>query len=95
MGDDEEIEVPDDDGEYNLVLAIDTDDEEFVRGFQIGQLWERLHHQNHAIGMIYTRSAEMVMRMAEAKGLPFSATVYDDEWTLAAVGLSAADAESI
>lgn len=89
MGDYQDLENLGEDDDYSCVLPFDTDDPEFVRGFQIGQLWERLNHQPHAVGMVFTRSAEMVMRMAERKGLPFTATIYDDEWTLAAIGLPA------
>lgn len=71
---------------YGLVLPFDTDDEEFVRGWQLGQLWARIEDHGHAEGVIYSRSAEMVMRMAEAKSLPFTATVHDDLWTWVTIG---------
>jgi len=68
-------------------LPFDTDDEEFVRGWALGEMWKSLELQGWAHGLIYARSAEMVMRMAVAKGLPFTAQVYDDGvWMEATIG---------
>lgn len=33
----------DNDEEYGLILAFDSDSPEFTRGFELGQLWERLN----------------------------------------------------
>lgn len=75
-----------DDQTYGLVLPFDTDNEEFVRGWQLGMLWARMEDAGRAEGLVYTRSAEMVMRIAESKGVPFTATVHDDTWTWVTIG---------
>ncbi len=72
--------------EYGLVLAFDSDDPEFTRGFEAGQLWERLERDGYAGQLIHTENAEMVMRMAEAKGLAFTAGDVGDGWMQVAVG---------
>lgn len=68
------------DAEFGLVLAFDTDDPEFTRGFEAGLLWERLERDGHADQLIHAENAEMVMRIAEAKGLRFSAEDLGDGW---------------
>ncbi|MFC3986491.1 hypothetical protein [Streptosporangium jomthongense] len=72
---------------YGLVLPFDTDDEEFVRGFQLGMLWRSLELTGHAHGLAYARAAEMVMRMAEAKNLPFTAQITGD-WAEVTIGVA-------
>jgi|HubBroStandDraft_2_1064218.scaffolds.fasta_scaffold54488_3 hypothetical protein len=79
----------DGDCEYGLVLAFDTDDFEFTRGFALGQLWERLErHPEGIAATVLAASAEMVMRIAEAKGLPFTAEPAGDsgEWLWVTIG---------
>ena len=66
--------------EFGLVLAFDTDDPEFTRGFEAGQLWERIQRDNQAEQLIHAENAEMVMRIAEAKGLSFKAEDVGDGW---------------
>ncbi len=66
--------------EYNLILTFDTDEPEFTRGFEAGQLWERLEHSGRTEQLIHAENAEMVMRMAEAKGLQFSAEDVGNGW---------------
>lgn len=70
-----------DGGSYGLVLAFDTDDAEFVRGFEAGRLWERVKEDRSTWDqMIHATNAEMVMRMCEAEGREFSADLVDDVW---------------
>jgi hypothetical protein len=64
----------------SLVLAFDTDEPEFTRGFEAGQLWERLERDGMAAQLVHAGNAEMVMRMAEAKGLKFCANDAGDGW---------------
>ena len=78
-----------DEQSYGLVLAFDSDSEDFVRGFEAGQLWERLTrdgwlHQPLA----HASNAEMFIRMAEARGLPFRAEDIEgtDEWIAITIG---------
>jgi hypothetical protein len=72
--------------EYSLILAFDSDDAEFTRGFEAGQLWERLERDGFAGQLIHAENAEMVMRMAAAKGLAFRAEDVGDGWMQVAVG---------
>ncbi|HEX7994037.1 MAG TPA: hypothetical protein VF506_08955 [Streptosporangiaceae bacterium] len=67
---------------YGLVLPFDTDDAEFTRGFEAGTLWQRLEAGEHPLSAtVHSTNAEMVMRIAEAKGVRFSAELTDyDEW---------------
>lgn len=67
--------------EYGLLLAFDTDDPEFTRGFEIGQMWERLERDGFLQQpLAHASNSEMFMRMAEAKGMRFSAEEVNDEW---------------
>ena len=74
------------DGGMSLVLAFDTDEPEFTRGFEAGQLWERLERDGIADQLIHAENAEMVMRMADAKGLRFGAEDVGDGWLSVAIG---------
>jgi hypothetical protein len=74
------------DAVYGLILAFDSDDAEFTRGFEAGQLWERLERDGYAGQLIHAENAEMVMRMAESKGLVFTAKDVGDGWMQVAVG---------
>lgn len=75
----------DDETSYSLILAFDTNDPEFIRGFEAGRLWQILkagaideeftvHHEN----------AEMVLRMAEALGLSVRSAPLDDGYMVVA-----------
>jgi hypothetical protein len=66
--------------EYGLVLAFDTDEPEFTRGFEAGQLWERIERDGMADQLIHAENAEMIMRIAEAKGLDFRAEQAAEGW---------------
>lgn len=66
--------------DWGLVLAFDTDDPEFTRGFEAGQMWERLNRDRHACQTVHGENAEMVMRMAEALDVSFSARDLGDGW---------------
>lgn len=80
--------MSDEDGEYGLVLPFDTDDPEFTRGFETGQLWERLERDGMADQLIHAENAEMVMRMAEAKGLGFRADDVGNGWLAVTIAAS-------
>lgn len=66
----------------DLVLAFDSDAEEFVRGVEVGMLWNRIEYGDELVikQTVHAANAEMVMRIAEAVGLTFSATALDDAW---------------
>lgn len=74
--------------EYGLVVSFDSDDAEFTRGFEAGQLWERLERDGYADQLIHAENAEMVMRMAASRGrdLPFSAQDLGNGWMQVTVG---------
>jgi hypothetical protein len=69
-----------DDTEYDLVLPFDTDDPQFVRGWQLGELIERLRHEPFAEATICAQSAEMVIRIAELNGCSFTSGELGDGW---------------
>ena len=74
------------DAEYGLILPFDSDAPEFTRGFEAGQLWERLERDGHADQLLHAENAEMVMRMAERKGLTFRAEDLSNGWLQVVIG---------
>lgn len=78
--------MADGDTEYGLILPFDTDDTEFARGVEAGILWQRLEQEPGVQTAITAKNAEMVMRIAEARGLPFSAEPLTDEWLSVTIG---------
>lgn len=72
--------------EYGLVLAFDTNDPEFTRGFEAGQIWERLERDGYTSQLVSAGNAEMVMRMADHYGLKFTAEDVGYEWLQVTVG---------
>jgi hypothetical protein len=61
----------------NLVLAFDTDDPEFVRGVEVGMILSTLEARGYYEGTVHVSNAEMIMRVAEASGLPFELELGD------------------
>jgi hypothetical protein len=70
----------DDHAEYGLILPFDSDEPEFVRGFEAGRLYEQLHGDEPFSQTIHASNAEMAMRMCEAVGRDFSADQVDHNW---------------
>lgn len=66
--------------DWEQVLAFDTDSAEFVRGFEAGSLWARMDAEHNITATMHATNAEMVLRMAEAKGFEFRAATIDDDW---------------
>jgi hypothetical protein len=59
---------------WSLVLPYDSDDPEFVRGFEAGRLWERIKHDRTTWSqIIHASNSEMVMRMCETESRSFRA----------------------
>lgn len=80
-------EEQDDVEPYGLVLPFDSDDVEFARGVEVGQLWERLERDGFLHQpLAHATNAEMFIRFAEAKGLPFKAEPVNDEWISITIG---------
>lgn len=70
-----------DDMGWSLVLPFDTDNEEFVRGFEAGRIWVLMEENPDKLeGLIFHAvNAEMVMRMMEAKDIKLKAVYTDDQ----------------
>lgn len=78
--------------DYGLVLAFDSDEPLFASAFGLGMIWERLsHHPEGVAETVRSESCEMIMRIAEAKGLPFTAEPAGDsgEWLWVTIGTPA------
>lgn len=71
---------------WGLVLAFDTDDPEFTRGVEAGIIWAHLETYRCHEGIVSNANAEMVIRMAEARGMPFHAEELGDEWLYVTIG---------
>ncbi len=66
---------------FGLLLAFDTDDPAFIRGFEAGRLWERMKDdQTDWSQEIHAANAEMVMRMCESQERGFRAEDMGDDW---------------
>jgi hypothetical protein len=65
---------------YALALEFDTDSPDFVRGVEIGRLWEQLKTDQVVIQGVRTDNAEMVLRIADATGRPLHCEELNDEW---------------
>lgn len=64
---------------WKLVLPFDTDNPEFVRGFEAGRIWERVQNdRTDWDAIIHGTNAEMVMRMCETEGRSYRAEIMDD-----------------
>lgn len=73
--------------EWGLLLAFDSDDPEFTRGFEAGRLWEMVKDPDTEWPqLVHAVNAEMVMRMCESEGREFRAGLVDDEWVEVYVG---------
>ena len=67
--------------DYSLILPFDTDNDEFVRGFEAGRIWVLMEENPMKLtGMIFHAvNSEMVMRMLESKGLDLKVKFTDDQ----------------
>ena len=69
--------------DYSLALAFDTDSPDFARGVEIGRLWEQLdraHPADMVEQVVHVANAEMVLRIAEARGRAVSSDEHDGTW---------------
>lgn len=72
----------------SLALPFDTDEPEFRRGVEIGMLWERLQRAVVPVtATVHADCAEMVMRLAEAHSLPFTAKSLGGDWVGVTIGV--------
>lgn len=67
--------------DYDLVLPFDTDNPEFVRGVEVGRLWEIMKATPEAFEeMVHLVNAEMVLRIAEAQNRTVESEEHDEIW---------------
>ncbi len=68
---------------YECVLAFDSDDMEFTRGFEAGRVYESLKDRKHSDieFQVHTTNQEMMERIAKATGYIIDALETDEEWT--------------
>jgi hypothetical protein len=71
--------------DYGLLLPFDTDDAEFVRGFEAGRIWSAVQTLDEDFEpesfTMHASNAEMAIRIAEAtEGVAASCVVLDDHW---------------
>ena len=75
---------------FACALAFDTPGPDFVRGVEIGRLWELLKGDEALPEQVlHASNAEMILRMAEATGRAVVSEDLDDCWiavTFGAVG---------
>jgi hypothetical protein len=68
---------------HALVIAFDSSAPDFVRGVEVGRLWEQLKSDEPVQQEVHASNAEMLLRMAEATGRPLKADPLGDTWLLA------------
>jgi hypothetical protein len=74
---------------WGCILPFDTQDPEFARGVEAGILWQRLETEPAVSATVTARNAEMIMRIAEARSLPFSAQPLGEQWLTVHIGNTA------
>lgn len=83
---------------YDPSHFLDTDDEPpwvdgcdvpFLAGWTLGRMWERLQTAPIVRSVVPSYGAEMLIRMAETKGLPFKADHLSDRFMLVTLGTPA------
>lgn len=70
----------------NGALVEDACDVRSIAAWTCGRMWQRLQTANIVRSVVPSVGAEMVMRMAEAKHLPFSAEYLSDNFMLVTIG---------
>lgn len=75
---------------WSLILGFDSDDEEFVRGFEAGRIWTLMEESPEKLpGLIFhATNVEMIMRMLEAKELKLKAEFTSDETWMSLVEIT-------
>jgi hypothetical protein len=74
----------------SLLMAFDTDDPEFARGFEVGRLWQQLQAaptlEPFEGELVHANNAEMLMRLGEATGRSATAVEIDSYWLKVSFG---------
>jgi hypothetical protein len=67
--------------DYSLLLAFDTDDAQFVRGFEAGRIWNELNQTDEqVVATVHAENAEMMLRIAEALNRSVQSEDLDERW---------------
>lgn len=67
-----------------LLLGFDTDEPQFVRGFEIGRVWQLLRtDDDEHVETVHASNLEMLLRLAEATGRRVQTEDLDDTFVLA------------
>jgi hypothetical protein len=67
--------------EFDLVVEFDRDEVTFARGVEVGMLWQRLHAETMPVdAMVHVDNMEMVIRLADARGVSVRADDSDGDW---------------
>lgn len=70
---------------YTIALKFDTETSDFVRGVEIGRLWEILTRTPGPVEeIIHASNAEMVQHLAERIGRAVRSEELDETWILVA-----------
>lgn len=64
------------------LVVFDTNDPEFVRGFEVGRLWTMLRTEPDQVVEEYLRATnvEMALRLAESTGREVRSIELNDDW---------------
>jgi hypothetical protein len=77
----------------DLLLAFDSESPEFVRGFEVGRIWEMLDSGSVVAGeTVHATNAEMLLRIGESLGIPVTAHPLDEPggpWIVVTFGVVA------
>lgn len=73
--------------EYGLLLPFETDDPQFIRGFEMGRLWQLARTVEEPFEeVVHGINAEMVLRIAEATGRTVTSHEDGDDWLTVCFG---------
>lgn len=66
--------------QHSLLLAFNTDDPQFVRGFEAGRVWNavRASDDDPIVETVHLSNAEVMLRIGEAVGRDVSWVELDD-----------------
>lgn len=82
---------------YDPAHYLDRDDEEepasedgcdisFFTGWTLGRMWQRLKTDSIVKAVVHAKGAEMVIRMGEMKGIPFTCEYLSDTFMMVTLG---------
>lgn len=68
---------------FACALEFDTNTTDFVRGVEVGRLWEKLQLESGPVEeYVHASNAEMMLRLSEATGRAVQSEDLDDTWLL-------------